>query len=251
MKRVFFVLLIALVFKLFAQNSGSGNASWYGDEFTGKKTSSGEVFDPNSYTAAHKTLPFNTKLKVTNLKNNKSVVVRVNDRGPFVVNRILDVSKQAAMVLDMLSGGIASIKYEVVPVSTPLGEWKKDNTEDKTSDAEDNAAIDEPVAAEEPRAVEEPKIAEEKPKEMETPTYEKSKNSSSGNTKIIQVAAFIIQSNAEVVKKNLIENGYNAVIERYEEYYRVIIPNVNVNEIERYKKNLIAMGYTGIFARVK
>ena len=73
-----------------------GNASWYGSKFHGKKTSSGEKFNKRELTAAHRFLPFNTKVLVTNLKNKKSVVVRINDRGPFIDNRIIDLSEEAA-----------------------------------------------------------------------------------------------------------------------------------------------------------
>lgn len=91
-----------------------GIASWYGPGFHGKKTSSGEIYDQNSLTAAHKTLPMNTILKVTNLKNNKEVIVRVNDRGPFVANRIIDLSNAAAYTIDMVNDGTAPVKLEVI-----------------------------------------------------------------------------------------------------------------------------------------
>ncbi len=78
----------------------SGIASWYGRDFHGKKTSNGEYYNMYDFTAAHKTLPMNTMLKVTNLRNNRSVIVRVNDRGPFVNNRIIDLSYAAAKRLD-------------------------------------------------------------------------------------------------------------------------------------------------------
>lgn len=91
-----------------------GNASWYGRKFHGKKTSNGEKFDRNELTAAHKTLPFNTKVLVTSLKNNKSVTVRINDRGPFVGDRIIDLSEAAAKKLDLKDQGVTSIKMQVL-----------------------------------------------------------------------------------------------------------------------------------------
>lgn len=91
-----------------------GIASWYGAEFAGRPTASGERFDPSKLTAAHRSLPFGTLLKVSNLYNGKSVVVRVNDRGPFVTGRVLDVSRAAAELLDMISTGTAPIKAEIV-----------------------------------------------------------------------------------------------------------------------------------------
>jgi len=89
-----------------------GKASWYGKRFQGKPTACGELFDTAKLTAAHKTLPFGTQLKVTNLYNNKSVFVRVNDRGPFHGKRILDLSKAAARQLNMIHAGVVDVKIE-------------------------------------------------------------------------------------------------------------------------------------------
>jgi rare lipoprotein A len=91
-----------------------GMASYYGKDFHGKKTACGEKFDMNEFTAAHKKLPFNTLVKVTNLSNSKSVIVRINDRGPFTSKRIIDLSKGAASKIDMVRSGLASVKIEVV-----------------------------------------------------------------------------------------------------------------------------------------
>lgn len=91
-----------------------GIASWYGPGFHGKKTSNGETYDQNGLTAAHKTLPMNTILKVVNLSNNRQVTVRVNDRGPFVANRIIDLSKGAASQIGMVEVGTAPVKLEVI-----------------------------------------------------------------------------------------------------------------------------------------
>ena len=91
-----------------------GIASWYGPNFHGKKTSNGEYYDMYALTAANKTLPMNTIVKVTNLLNGKSVVVRINDRGPFVKNRIIDLSYAAAKRLDVISKGTAPVRLEVL-----------------------------------------------------------------------------------------------------------------------------------------
>jgi rare lipoprotein A len=91
-----------------------GLASWYGEECQGNPTASGEVFDMNGFTAAHRSLPLGTKLKVTNLRNNRSLVVTVNDRGPFVAHRILDVSKAAAYRLGFMASGLAVVRAEVI-----------------------------------------------------------------------------------------------------------------------------------------
>ncbi len=95
-------------------NTYRGIASWYGPNFHGKKTSDGEYYDMYAMTAAHKTLPMNTIVKVTNLLNGKSVVVRINDRGPFVNNRIIDLSYAAARKIDMISTGTAPVRLEIL-----------------------------------------------------------------------------------------------------------------------------------------
>ena len=91
-----------------------GTASFYHDKFNGRKTANGEVFNNKNMTAAHRTLPIGSKVRVTNLKNHKSVVVRINDRGPYVKRRILDLSKAGAKKLDMEKTGIATVKVEIL-----------------------------------------------------------------------------------------------------------------------------------------
>ena len=98
------------------QGKITGYASYYAEKFHGKKTASGEIFDMNSLTAAHRTLPFGTICKVTNLENNKSVVVRINDRGPFIEGRILDLSKGAAQAINGLAAGIIKVKIEILEI---------------------------------------------------------------------------------------------------------------------------------------
>ncbi|MBD9502972.1 septal ring lytic transglycosylase RlpA family protein [Pseudomonas sp. PDM23] len=89
-----------------------GTASYYGKAHHGKRTASGERFNQNALTAAHRTLPFGTRVRVTNLDNGRSVVVRINDRGPFGRGRIIDVSKAAAEQLNMLRSGTAPVRLE-------------------------------------------------------------------------------------------------------------------------------------------
>uniref|UniRef100_A0A7V0Z672 Probable endolytic peptidoglycan transglycosylase RlpA n=1 Tax=candidate division WOR-3 bacterium TaxID=2052148 RepID=A0A7V0Z672_UNCW3 len=91
-----------------------GMASYYSDDFHGKKTASGEVYNKWAYTCAHRSLPFGTKLKVINLENKKSVIVRVNDRGPHKKNRIVDLSYIAASDIDMITKGVVKVKIEVI-----------------------------------------------------------------------------------------------------------------------------------------
>ena len=92
----------------------TGTASYYADEFNGRKTASGEFYDINDLTAAHPSYPFNTMVKVTNLKNGKTVEVRINDRMPQFKNRIIDLSLAAAKKIEMINAGIQEVKIEVL-----------------------------------------------------------------------------------------------------------------------------------------
>jgi len=111
-------LILSILFlssiSLFAQGEEYGVASFYSDAFDGRPTASGEKYDKSKMTAAHKELPFGTMIRVTRLDNKRSVILRVNDRGPFISGRVLDVSKVAAQKLGLIRDGIAEIKLEVV-----------------------------------------------------------------------------------------------------------------------------------------
>ena len=133
LSRLYLLTLIALTLVLFespiacavkraSARSGKhveeGMASWYGKKFHGKKTASGERFNMYELTAAHRTLPFGTKVKVTNLENNKSVVVRINDRGPHVKGRIIDLSYAAAKKIDMIEISKSSSRTNIMVWNT-------------------------------------------------------------------------------------------------------------------------------------
>ena len=90
-----------------------GNASFYGKNFHGKKTACGEIYNMHDLTAAHRKLPFNTVVRVTNRKNNKSVVVRINDRGPFIRGRVIDLSYEAARRIGMIQDGVVPVRIEI------------------------------------------------------------------------------------------------------------------------------------------
>ncbi|MEI6134479.1 MAG: septal ring lytic transglycosylase RlpA family protein [Desulfomonile sp.] len=102
-----------------------GVASWYGPGFHGKKTASGEIYDMNTMTAAHSELPLNTVLRVTNLSNKKEVIVRINDRGPFIGARVIDMSLAGAKELGMISPGTVPVRLEVIANPTNLAMAKK------------------------------------------------------------------------------------------------------------------------------
>jgi len=91
-----------------------GLASWYGPDFHGRQTANGEIYDMNDYTAAHRTLPFGTIVRVENMNNHRTVVVRINDRGPFKPGRVIDLSHIAARKLDMIRDGIIPVRLTVL-----------------------------------------------------------------------------------------------------------------------------------------
>src|SRR5688572_7299960 len=110
-------LLVALDFSAFATGNGKiqkGTASWYGTKYHGRKSSNGEVYNKTNLTAAHPSLPFGTQVKVTNLSNNQSVVVRITDRGPFKGHRLIDLSEAAARKIDMIRSGTAVVTMEIL-----------------------------------------------------------------------------------------------------------------------------------------
>lgn len=125
MKKIKFILMVFLLSILFSCRPTkpvttppvgyveTGIASWYGPEFHGRKTSSLEIFDMHDLTAAHRTLPFGTLVQVTNLDNGRTLTVRINDRGPFVKDRIIDLSYAAARMLGMIGPGTARVRIEV------------------------------------------------------------------------------------------------------------------------------------------
>ena len=146
MKNFKFILILMMVFNfgiLYAKNDSiktkqqqttkiqtkghelKGKATYYGDCYKEtRRTANGDRFDKNAYTAAHKTLPFGTIVKVTNLRNGKSVTVRINDRGPFGPGRIIDVTPKAANDLDMIKAGVVPCKVEIISMPEPKNKKK-------------------------------------------------------------------------------------------------------------------------------
>lgn len=120
MKKIFTIALVFAASWSFAQTQ-TGKASFYADKFEGGPTASGEKYKHSRKTAAHKTLPFGTKVRVTNLENNKTVEVTINDRGPYVDGRIIDLSKSAAEELGYINKGLADVKLEVIDAGDGKG----------------------------------------------------------------------------------------------------------------------------------
>jgi len=112
------IILLLLSTTAFAFEQ-EGLASWYGGKFQGRRTANGEIFDTNEFTAAHKTLPFGTIVKVTSLESGKSTVVRINDRGPFIPGRIIDLSRAAAAAIGLAGKGVTKVRIEVISPDSP------------------------------------------------------------------------------------------------------------------------------------
>ncbi|MDB5251636.1 MAG: septal ring lytic transglycosylase RlpA family protein [Flaviaesturariibacter sp.] len=110
MNRFFFLLFLFAASSCGRTLTEGGKASYYADKFEGRRTANGDVFRQSRLTAAHKTLPFGTKVKVKNLSNGKTVKVRINDRGPFVAGRIIDLSSRAAKKIDLVQAGVVNVR---------------------------------------------------------------------------------------------------------------------------------------------
>ena len=164
MKKYFHLLLIPLylssAFVLRAQEEEYGIASYYGDEFQGRRTAYGDTYDKNQLTAAHKKHPYGTYLKVTRLDNKKSVTVRVNDKGPFVKGRVVELSRKAAELIGLDRDGVTQVKVEVV--KNPGTQAESALATSSTSPPRETAPATKPASYEE---TDKPKIAESSVKE--------------------------------------------------------------------------------------
>src|SRR6187399_9465 len=114
MKKIIYLFIFQLIVVGGLAQTQTGKASFYADKFEGSPTASGEKYKHGKLTAAHKSLPFGTKLRVTNIANNQTVEVVVNDRGPYVDGRVIDLSKSAAEKLGFINQGLAEVKIEVI-----------------------------------------------------------------------------------------------------------------------------------------
>jgi rare lipoprotein A len=239
-----FLLLCMAAFAAPAQAAAQGGelfrqegiASWYGPEFDGRPTASGEIFNSAQYTAAHPTLPFGTVLLVTNRHNNKQITVTVNDRGPFVAARIIDVSRAAAEQLDMLLTGTAPV---IIEGAVPYGSgW---------SGTEQSAPTPTPAPAPIP-VVTVPAIPPSPP----VPECEPPKTVAIKLTPDIrplpdkiyklQVGSYKVPQNAVAVYEKLKNAGLNPSYDRGE-YYRVVLAGLRGNEVQSVIEKLASAGF--------
>jgi rare lipoprotein A len=202
-----------------------GVASWYGNKFHGKPTSSGTPYDMHAMTAAHKTLPLPTRVRVTNLSNGRSVVVLVNDRGPFVDNRIIDMSYAAAHKLDMVRNGTAMVEVTAYPYDRPVAPAPQAPVLAETKP--DGFSLPSPIATAE--------AAAPRPDEARTVSL------------FLQVGAFGEAGNAERLKARLEGNGLQNVVIHADKggemaMYRVRLgPIGDVSEYDQLVKRVTAL----------
>lgn len=223
MKRFTFLCLFLMILgagSLFASVYKTGvTASYYAEDFHGKKTSNGEHFDMNALTCAHKSLPFNTILRVTNLSNGKTVEVRVNDRGPFVATREIDLSKAAAVKLGMIGTGTAKVKLEIVK----QGPDTKLSRQTAASAAKIMAKLGGGTSN----------------------SSNQAKNLAPGTFWDIQVGAFKSKDNAKARAKELSKAGFkDIVLQTYGEVVRVAIKNVPADKVAQTQDKLAEKGFT-------
>ena len=203
------------------------NASYYGEEFNGRPTSSGEIFDMNAFTAAHKTLPFGTMLEVTNLANGKKVVVRVNDRGPFVPDRELDVSKGAAKALDMIGTGTAKVSIrkidgiDAAAANATSPAIAADQTPAQTTPTTTVASTTAPVV------VAAPSLG----------------SAITGSQWRIQLGSFSNEENANKLVVRLRKDGFNPAFEKTGSLTRVVLAGIPENSLSGTRAKLDKAGY--------
>lgn len=191
-------------------------ASFYAEDFHGRPTASGELFDMNAYTAAHKSLPFGTMLEVTNLSNGKRVTVRVNDRGPFVPNREIDLSRGAAEKLDMITAGVARVSIR--KISGPTGQ--KGTVLLKSAGPADGKQA-----------------------------TAQATQTTVGKTWRIQLASFSHEANATRLVRALRDQGFIPAFEKAGSMTRVVLPGITDNTLAATRKRLDSAGYTGYLVR--
>ena len=223
------------IFPVFAQGKESvtpfrqeGIASWYGAEFEGKATASGEIFDSSQLSAAHPTLPFGTTLRITNTQNGKMAVVRVNDRGPFVPARIIDVSRATAEMLDMLTTGTAPV---VIEMATPLAEILK-----------------EPAVT--PVAIKSASMSKEVGTNTGTAQILPAPIDATKNKRYrLQVGSYKAPKYAAEAFDKLKNVGLSPAYEKNGDNYRVVISEVPAAEVERLARVIGSAGFAAVLAR--
>lgn len=234
------VLCFTVVFGSFAEiYKANAEASFYADKFHGRKTANGEIFNMYDYTAAHKTLPFNTILKVTNIANGKSVTVRVNDRGPFVQGREIDLSKAAAQKLDMIGDGTAQVSIEILQLGADTKISSVTAAKAGTS-AQSQSAGPEPKTSAPAKAAPSSSSSVTEEVAVLIPEAEVEENLRWD----IQTGSFSEKANAEAQAQKLLRAGFkNVVYQKAGGITRVVIRDLGTNEVQPVLNQLEEKGF--------
>ena len=219
-----------------------GMASWYGGEFDGRPTASGEIFNSNLFTAAHPSLPFGTVLTVTNVQNGRQVTVRVNDRGPFAADRILDLSRIAAEALDMLTVGTTFVIVEGAVLVSPA--------QPPVLQAPALQVVQPPLPPAPPppapAATPVPTAVFPAPPALLRGTVP---DPAGANLYRIQVGSYQVPRNAVVSFERLREFGLDPAYERNEDFYRVVLAGVRAVDIPAIAQTLGNAGFREVIVR--
>ena len=247
-KRLWFITIFiacSLNFLVLADNIISADvfASYYGEPFHGRPTSSGEPFDMNAYTAAHRTLPFGTMVEVTNLENGKKVIVRINDRGPFVGNREIDLSRAAAEAIGMIGQGIARVSIKRVGQQEVAIETNTDISR-KTTEPQPNSESMTTSSTSNSDAIKDAYQEQRVMVYMPT-TPEQTK----GVLWRIQVGSFAREENALQLVVKLREIGFEPAYEKTETHVRVVLYGIRPTDLEKVKAVLDNNNYRGYVIR--
>ena len=248
-------------------------ASYYGEAFNGKPTSSGEIFDMNAYTAAHKTLPFGTLLEITNLENGKKVVVRVNDRGPFIANREIDLSKAAAESLGMISRGITRVSIKKVDSLDHAALVASNDVYSEGSAApvqreQNTASNTRPEAVPVQTQPEQMQSAQSQARQPQYMQNQQTPSSGYGaDSKVeqvyiptnsqetpgvlwrIQLGSFAREENALRLVVSLRKVGFEPAYERTDTSVRVVLPGIRPADLEKVKNTLSENSFTDYVIR--
>lgn len=267
MKRIRKLFITAIITALCAQSAYSlevyrekATASFYGADFHGKRTSNNEKYNMYAYTCANKELPFDTILKVTNLANGKTVQVRVNDRGPFVSGRTVDLSTQAAIDLEMTKAGLATVKLEIVKrgpdtklsrdtaasAKKIMANIEAKSTSKKTTSTGATAAGGKSVSVGK-------NVSGGKTASSGTTASSKSTDAEVPAGKIwdIQVASFSSKSNATEFAKKLSKEGFKSIVFQTTKagVIRVVVSKVPGSSLNETRQKLHSLGHTDFIVR--
>lgn len=251
MKRfsVFLIIMSVGLSSIFATTvyKASATASYYAGDFHGKKTSNGEIFNMWAMTCAHKKLPFNTILKVTNLANGKNVQVRVNDRGPFVADREIDLSKGAASKLGMIGSGTAKVRLEIVS----LGAYTKESIQTAKKACQMAGIPFTVVSVKKGQASSQSDNQTAGSGSVEAKIEQiKSVMREQGKLWDIQVGAFSMKENALVFARKVKKAGFeNVVLQNTSTVVRVVLRAVESPDVNNTIDLLCKSGFTDIVVR--